>query len=139
MSETTYEQRQAVREYIVSAVTLICDNENGVQQRLAAAAATGVREGMGTGDRDGAEDYAAMLAGLDSGYERADYASVAGTYVVDELQEIIDEHTTPGSFSWSLLTDLLDLSDPAQAEMFGDHYLPESLADAGFDVVEDDE
>src|SRR5256885_12052097 len=114
MSETTFEQRQAVREYVVSAVTLICDNENGVQQRLAAAAATGVREGMGTGDRNGAEDYAAMLAGRGgNGYEREDYARVAGTDAGGELQEIIDEHTTPRSLSRSLPTDLVDLSDSA--------------------------
>jgi hypothetical protein len=139
--ELNNEQRRAVCTWVAERLTLVLNNESAVKPRLDRAAATAVREGMGTGV--GAEEYAAMLAGRGaSGYERRDYALVVGIYVADELQEILDERMVGDDrvdLAYRLLADVTALTDNDQREMLGYYYLPESLADAGFDVVEDDE
>lgn len=125
--------QDVIRQHIVRAVTLILDNEFRVQPRLYGAACEAVMNDMGTGV--GLEDYVAMWNGRPShsGYERWEYARVAGNAVCDLIEEIIiEEHED--SLIKRLLIDVLDLHDSSQREMFGDHYLPDPD-----DLVDDDE
>jgi len=121
-----YEERQTVRAWTVKRVTLVIDTSFERElDRLNGAARTAVRDNMGTGM--GRDAYEAMLSGRGQ-TSREEYARVAGSAVVDELREIIGELTEEHAEALLslLLIDLLDLGDSAQADLFGDHYLPES-------------
>ena len=115
------EESNAITEWIVSRTTLTLDNTEHTHQALSEAAELGVIEGMGTGVGRAGYD-AAMRGGGTAGYTRADFAEVAGIYVRDALQELLDGTHMEG---WvrTMLYDLLLLADHAQA--LGDHYLPD--------------
>lgn len=130
----TPKEQEAIRTWIVEQITLVADNDSAIQPRLSDAAARGVLEGMGT-PAPGRAEYEMMLHGAGD-VERYEYARAAGSYVVSELTDIIEEHGAGDGFVVSLLGELLNLGDSTQAEMLGEHYLPESVGDIPWDGVE---
>ncbi len=136
--ESSYNEREAIRAYVVQAVTLILDNERSVHGRLTTVACDAVRDDMGhpSPGRDAFEQ--ALRGGDREGYVRA-----VGRAVCTELEEIMEELRTPDTngddLLYRLLIDLIDLSDSRQADLFGEHYLPEDADDIEWEDDDDEQ
>lgn len=138
-----WNQQEDVRNYIVEAVTPILDNERVIYGLLTEAAATAVRDDMGTGV--GREDYERMLAGRGgNGTDRHDYARVVGIAVRDALAEHLKDLADElpegkANLLYRLLVDVLDLYDSRQRDLLGEHYLPERIDDIDWNEESEDD
>ena len=144
MLDTTYNEREAIRDWTIRAITLVLDSsEDRVTSRLRGVACDSARDDMGTGV--GRTEYAAMLRGRGvSGYEQPDYARAIGAAVRDELTEILGEFGSELSDGYNnllyrLLVDVLDLNDCRMADKLGEHYMPQNADDVEWNEDEDED
>jgi hypothetical protein len=125
----------AIRRWTVQRITLIVDNTEDIFSRVNTAAAEAVREGVGYPSPTRA-DYEYMLR---TGDRRDEYTSVVGTYVCEALEDWLTELGLDTDPRVLLLRDLLSLEDSVQAEMLGNHYLPERADDIDWSSDDDDD
>jgi len=113
-----------IRAWIVERVTLSIDNNESALAEATERACRAVIEDMGY-PRPSLYDYREMHAGR-ADRDRVQYLDAIGERIADMIQEWIDEQKEGGAseFFTTMVSDVFDLNDSAQKELFGEHFLP---------------
>lgn len=116
----------AVREFVVSRLTLVADNVTPLQRRLTSVAVSAVEgEVSHAWDR---YEYLEALAGRREDGLRV-LREAVGSDIADALSEWLEECRESADESTgamlAILSELLDLGDRQQWVLLGHHYMPE--------------
>lgn len=120
-----------IREWIVSRVTLIVDNNDADLYRRVTDAAV---ETLNTNGVRTKSDFREAAAGRGP-QSREDLEDCIGVEVVDILRDMVD--SIEDDTMRVIVSDVLDLGDRQQRQMLGAHYWPDD--DDAFEDDEDDD
>lgn len=131
--ETTFGERTAIRRWTANAITVILQNDERWHPHLTMAACDAVTSfAPGETPSDAKSYFNDALRGRGaSGYTLDDYALAVGRAVCEAIGDLLDEYEVElprgtDDIPLLMLRDLLDLGDSAQAQLFGEDWMPEA-------------